>query len=317
MCTSPLRAFYTGSKTEKGGDLLAISKGFAGLEEVSYTSALRASRDYFPVNLDFMYFDHQGEPWLYKFVDVPCGHCLECQEAKAREWANRCIMEFATSKDCWFVTLTYDPKFYPGTIVKRHFQLFMKRLRKIVGPGVRFFACGEYGAFRRGHYHAVLFDCPLHLSLGSAQEIRHAWPYGFSTVAPVNFNRCAYVARYTNKKLLPFELAPHQEPPFILMSRRPGIGERFLEKAQDTIMLSDRVYLPSSGSVTETVPPRYFYKLLEKQGISLLDYKDAHQVAAVINEISQMSKAGVDREGLLDGRRHLAQERRKRHERVL
>ena len=60
-----------------------------------------------------------------------------------------------------FVTLTYDDDHLPeyNSLNYKHFQDFMKRLRKSHN-GVRFYMCGEYGEdFSRPHYHALLFNC--------------------------------------------------------------------------------------------------------------------------------------------------------------
>ena len=60
-----------------------------------------------------------------------------------------------------FVTLTYDDDHLPeyNSLNYKHFQDFMKRLRKS-HSGVRFYMCGEYGEdFSRPHYHALLFNC--------------------------------------------------------------------------------------------------------------------------------------------------------------
>ena len=56
-----------------------------------------------------------------------------------------------------FVTLTYDDDHLPeyNSLNYKHFQDFMKRLRKSHN-GVRFYMCGEYGEdFSRPHYHAL------------------------------------------------------------------------------------------------------------------------------------------------------------------
>lgn len=58
-----------------------------------------------------------------------------------------------------FVTLTYDDEHMPygGDLHYRHFQLFLKKLRKRLGRPVRYFMCGEYGdRLGRPHYHAIL-----------------------------------------------------------------------------------------------------------------------------------------------------------------
>jgi len=65
-------------------------------------------------------------------VEVPCGRCIGCRLERSRQWAMRCVHESSLYDDNCFITLTYDDEFLPagGTLVKRHFQLFIKRLRK-------------------------------------------------------------------------------------------------------------------------------------------------------------------------------------------
>lgn len=265
MCTSPLRAFYTGSKTENGKDVLALSKSFRGLDMVRIDVAQK-STDHPIVPVKGFTYMMNGYLYLYKHVDVPCGHCDECRAAHAAEWARRCMLEADHSHDCWFVTLTYDDAHNPIKLVKEHFQLFMKRLRKKVGPGVRFFANGEYGTHtKRCHFHALLFNCPLTLlPNGHAKEIDDCWRYGFHMVDVVNKDRCAYVARYCDKKLNE-SLPPDFPKPFILMSRRPGIGERWLKENMEQILETDRMYFAFSEKELSAIPPRYFDKLTEKE----------------------------------------------------
>lgn len=319
MCTSPLRAFYTGAKTDKGGDLLAVSKSFSGLPTVRYEIASKAARDHFPVNQDYMYLDAAGYWQLYKYVDVPCGHCEECRQAYRKVWAYRCMLEANHSHDCWFATLTYDDAHRDGSLHKRHLQLFMKRLRKIVGNGVRYFASGEYGTHtKREHLHILLFNCPMTPAGFSTQELNSAWPYGHIMADNVvNMDRCAYVAGYVGKKLMKDELKPNQEPPFILMSRRPGIGELWIREHLDQISKTDRIYFAFSSGTLDIKPFRYADKLAEKQGQDLLDRKLAREIGMYRSKVNEMHVRRVDEEGRLHARREIAkQKERRRKERI-
>src|SRR3954449_8205389 len=87
---------------------------------------------------------------------LPCGQCIGCRLERSRQWAMRCVHENKMHPRSSFVTLTYDDKNIPpaGSLSKRDFQLFMKRLRKSQSNPLRFFACGEYGeTTHRPHYH--------------------------------------------------------------------------------------------------------------------------------------------------------------------
>lgn len=176
---------------------------------------------------------------------IPCGNCLGCREAKAKAWALRCRLELQEHPKAAFTTLTYSNEKLPPTLQKRHLQLFLKRLRFKFSEGrktsrtVRFFACGEYGErTKRPHYHAILFSA----STADAEAIQKAWTYGHAhtvTATPAAIN---YVAGYTAKKLGEMREAQtekvdpdtgevyNHQPPFLQMSRRPGIGGEARQK---------------------------------------------------------------------------------------
>jgi len=180
-----------------------------------------------------------------------------------------------------FVTLTYAPEFLPkgGSLDRRAFPLFMKRLRKAVGP-VRYFHVGEYGERNgRPHYHALLFGLRFrdessvgqsaagHEVFESAQ-LSALWPVGFNQIGRVSFESAAYVARYCVKKVTGSRAQAHYErvdaegcvyqlePEYATMSRRPGIGSGWLEKYRGEVYRDDAVYARGH----EVVPPRFYDK---------------------------------------------------------
>lgn len=145
--------------------------------------------------------------------ELPCGQCIGCLLERSRQWAVRMMHEVKSGDDSAFLTLTYSPKNLPpdGSLVVRDVQLFMKRLRKRRPPGVRFYACGEYGdGAGRPHYHVVLFNTNFPdrrflkksgsgESLFFSRELSDIWPVGNSAIGAVTFESCAYVARYCTK----------------------------------------------------------------------------------------------------------------------
>lgn len=185
-------------------------------------------------------------------VKIPCGKCIGCRLDYSRQWANRCMLEAQYHDSVYFATITYNDKYVPretfehdGKLVqvlslrKRHFQLFMKRLRKRFSEDkIRFFAAGEYGSETfRPHYHVILFGlhlqdlepwqkekkftyftsksltkawsmCYSSVSKTTAPLVEDSWeesgtiyePYGRIVVAPSTWETCAYTARYTAKK---------------------------------------------------------------------------------------------------------------------
>lgn len=215
---------------------------------------------------------------------VPCGNCLGCDLERSRQWAVRCMHEAQLHRDNAFVTLTYDEEHLPpaGSLDRRAFPLFMKRLRKEAGR-VRVFYCGEYGEeLGRPHYHACLFgwwpddavqagDRGGHAVYRSAR-LQRLWPFGFSELGSVTFDSAAYVARYVVKKVRGEAAAEHytavdvatgevfvREPEFAQMSRRPGIGAGWFDRFGEE--------LEPDGTVIESgkeVPmPRYYRKLMD------------------------------------------------------
>lgn len=157
---------------------------------------------------------------------------------------------------------------------------FIKRLRKEYEQDkIRFFGCGEYGSSGfRPHYHIIVFG--LHLCdlveegqnrLGdkyySSACLNRLWPYGFVTVGSVSFQSCAYVARYTAKKSNvlgdDFYEKNNLEPPFIRMSRRPGIGKTYLDEHPE-IWEKAHIFIPQRDGVASFGIPQYYYRCLEK-----------------------------------------------------
>ncbi len=145
-------------------------------------------------------------------ISVPCGTCFACQINRRSSWMFRNSVELQYSKSAYFVTLTYDEsslKLLPhhGSTnlcmpIKRHYQLFLKRLRSFISPAkVRYFLCHEYGENTfRPHYHALLyFD--VDLSLDSVRSlVSSCWRYGNITCDYVTPARCHYLTKYVCKQ---------------------------------------------------------------------------------------------------------------------
>ncbi len=76
-------------------------------------------------------------------IEVACGQCIGCRLDKSKEWAIRCVHEAQMHEANCFITLTYNAENLPsdGSLVKEHFQKFMKRLRKTTPQKIRYFHC--------------------------------------------------------------------------------------------------------------------------------------------------------------------------------
>jgi hypothetical protein len=221
-------------------------------------------------------------------VQIPCGQCIGCRLERSRQWAVRCMLEASCYDENCFLTLTYDDDHLPDdrSLHVEHFQLFMKRLRKKFGSGIRFFHCGEYGdQFSRPHYHALIFNFdfpdkqPFKKNhdgsiLYTSQLLADLWSYGHVLIGALTFESAAYVARYCTKKitgkaakavdddgLLPYEQLDtltgevlSLRPEYVTMSRRPGIGKPWLDKWQSDVYPNDFVVV--NGKPTK--PPKFF-----------------------------------------------------------
>lgn len=208
-------------------------------------------------------------------MDLPCGQCIGCRLERSRQWAVRCMHEASLHEDNCFITLTYDDANLPadGSLDKRHWQLFAKRLRKRVGR-FRFFHCGEYGSqLMRPHYHACLFGVDFsdkvyfksaggESKLYTSMVLDDVWGLGFATIGDVTFESAAYVARYVMKKVTgkgADEYYGGLQPEYTTMSRRPGIASDWFRKWSNEVFPSDEVIVRGFPCR----PPRYYDNLYE------------------------------------------------------
>lgn len=209
---------------------------------------------------------------------VPCGTCIGCRLERAREWSVRCVHESKRWSDNAFVTLTYEDSNLTmvhgrPTLVPRDYVLFMKRLRKEYGPGIRFFQCGEYAPETgRPHHHAILFnvsfpDRKLYKrsstgNLYTSSDLERIWRHGMCAIGDVTAESAGYVARYTVKKVYGPAAEAHyagRVPEYLTMSRRPGIGRKHWEQYKAEIYADDSCVV--DGRLRK--PPRYYDALMD------------------------------------------------------
>lgn len=210
-------------------------------------------------------------------MEVPCGKCIGCRIDQSKEWAVRCVKEASSYKENCFLTLTYAPEKLPenGSLNPRNFTLFMKKLRKALKTKIRFFQCGEYGTnLDRPHHHCIIFgwmppDIKLWKSKGNvklytSETLEKIWGNGFVIIGHVTFESAAYIARYILKKMNGPEAEEHYQgkhPEYITMSRRPGIGNEWINKYHNDVYKDDNLHY-GLGKITK--PPRYFDKFYQK-----------------------------------------------------
>lgn len=249
-------------------------------------------------------------------IQLPCGRCIGCRLERSRQWAVRLMHESRSHQRSCFITLTYSKEHLPmnGSLVKEDFQLFMKKLRKKIFPRkVRFFHCGEYGdKLGRPHYHAILFGVDFlstkygsetshdGFSLYCSSELDALWGNGIAKIGPVNFETCAYVARYCVKKVNGSMADEHYskihketgevikiEPEYCTMSRRPGIGALHFDRYSNEIYLRDEI---TSRGGHKSKPPRFYDKLLARQNKDKYeDVKDLREHALSLTSLEDRS----------------------------
>lgn len=235
---------------------------------------------------------------------LPCGKCEECRIDQSNQTATRALIEAQKWPVNAFVTLTYDNIHLPKkrTLKKRDLQLFWKRLRKHYK--IRYLACGEYGPqTRRPHYHAIIFnywpeDCELHSynheeqPLFTSKKLAKIWKNGYVIIAPVNYETCAYVARYVVKKAYGldknFHLKNGLEPEFILSSRRPGIGGPTPE-----IWRNWGQPLKTKDGVKIKPIPTYTRKKMREENREYY-FKKAEEIAHALKKIARAKMSATD-----------------------
>lgn len=211
-------------------------------------------------------------------VSIPCGQCVGCRLERSRQWAVRCVHEASLHERNCFLTLTLSDAHLPadGSLDKRVFQLFMKRLRKrFPHDKIRYFHCGEYGdQFGRPHYHCCVFgfDFPdkevwttrKGFTVWRSPALEELWTLGNSEIGSVTFESAAYVARYIMKKITGPNADAYYEgrlPEYTTMSRRPGIGAEWFKQFGKEVYPADSVIMRGR----EMKPPRFYDDLYELQ----------------------------------------------------
>lgn len=218
-------------------------------------------------------------------IRLPCGQCIGCRLDKSRDWAVRCLHEAKMHRQNAFATLTYNEQNLPnnGSLDYGTFQLFMKRLRKEVGP-VRFFMCGEYGELtNRPHYHALLFgywpEDSYYWMKGAqgynvyrSDSLEKIWGLGNVMLGNVTRESAGYCARYCLKKVTGDRAESHyggRTPEFAHMSLKPGIGASFFKKFESDILPND--YVVEGG--WKIPVPKYYEKLYKGEDLEDIKYK--------------------------------------------
>jgi len=250
---------------------------------VSCNKPLTATRA--PSGEVFLGADHVGTG---RALELPCGKCVGCKMDRARAWQIRIMHEAQLFDSNLCVTLDYsDANLKSRSLEYPDFAGFMKRLRRrlsgvsIAGGRrpIRFFVAGEYGEkFERPHFHAILFNVlfpdmqKMHNGYYSSKLCEDLWEdRGRAVIDRLDSAAAAYVAGYTLKKARHSVyvdslvdpntgLLSDRRPPFVVMSRRPGIGAWWFERYGGDMFPHD--FAVAEGSKYKV--PRYYLERFRK-----------------------------------------------------
>lgn len=226
------------------------------------------------------------------------------------------------------VPLRSDPEntdYAKGTLQMKDLQNFLKGLRRKLNEipkekrtgrkryyskedpefrNFRYFACGEYGDNSgRPHYHICLFgympadieryaSSELGFDYFTSKELNDIWKKGFVVVADATWETAAYTARYVLKKVtnkeMDFYLENNVDPPFLNMSRRPGIGYNYYEGHKKCYATISKTYLKTPNGPKPIGSIRYFDEKLKVDDPFTYDY--LHDQRAKTNKDRQKFK---------------------------
>lgn len=193
-------------------------------------------------------------------------------------------------------------------LITRYKQYCMKNnltIKKENYPKIRYIACGEYGEKTlRCHFHAIVYGLVLNdlvyygksksgEDMFTSKFIDDIWKKGEVWISEACWNNIAYITRYTTKKLYGEDSKYYEElgitPPFITMSRKPGIGRDYYEDNKQRLFEEQRFYIPTRDGVRAGSPSRYYFGLFENDFDPLLVEEKKNDLKASF-EASKVSK---------------------------
>lgn len=226
-----------------------------------------------------------------KYIDtVPCGYCNFCLEMLRNDWTFRVSVEVRHSDTAYFITLTYADEFIPfmvdgqveriasygpdpekfanvlPTLCKMDVQKFFRKIRKVLGVKFRYFVVGQYGETTgRPHYHVIFFNLPKE----ALYMLQGLWQFGNIDIGDINPASIHYVTGYVIARRKA-DRAIERALPFALMSRRPGIGAKYLVTHRYFHKYKHQGYSETNGIKARL--PRYYkeriFSALERESLA-------------------------------------------------
>lgn len=135
----------------------------------------------------------------------------------------------------------------------------------------------------------------------TSATLEKLWPHGRHIIGSATFESAAYCARYIMKKQTGPNAQVYQgkRPPYITMSRNPGIGSKYIKKFGAEVYRDDAVIVNGKRAR----PPRYYdgqWELVDPEGLDQVKARRKEKAAkhAANNTPERLSV----RERVLDGK---------------
>lgn len=285
MCTRPLR-FWRSNKLDEHGNLPGFITGY----DVKFVTARDFQRKQIDCTPSYV---------TTTYVEVPCGRCPECKQARKRQWTFRCVAEARKHKHNYFLTITYDDLHIKDTN-KPEAQNFVKYLRRL-GFHFKYYLVAEYGnQSNRPHYHMMMFsDQPVldgkfwtgkgNNILYRSSTLEKAWlNKGQILFGVLDTAGIRYTLGYINAK------TKYQS--FSLMSK--NLGRSIFE---DDLQKDVYYFGTGNGSYIKGTLPRYLkkkYGVASPYDFSLMKAQEANLIYV---------EGNMDLEDIRDKREYLAQ----------
>lgn len=181
---------------------------------------------------------------------------------------------------------------------QKNAEVFWKRVQNRYGKGIKKVYCGEYGSkTNRPHGHAIVWGLHLDVTrlkkwnvnefgdpIWRCEELEELWHdahlqegvkkgrcMGNIMVGRVNWNTCAYVARYTLKKSLrcrtneeydKYYKAQGKRKEYIIWSN--GVGKDYFFDNYEKVYSSDTVPIINKKTGQPVQPPTSYDRILER-----------------------------------------------------
>lgn len=180
---------------------------------------------------------------------------------------------------------------------KTDLQKFKKKIRKaqaqITDQKIRYYSVGEYGTETgRPHYHSILFN--LHPQIQS--DLNAHWDHGHIHCGNVTQASIHYVSKFHCN---PVKDPDDIQPEFATMSRRPGIGHKYIDVAKSWHRENEYTHIVCNG-FKQTMPRYYREKIFSLEERKRLAertvYMTDEQYEQEIKRLESLNLSDPDRE---------------------